>query len=246
MYLSRQLYEEALHVQFYLTLLDTYVPDPAERARGLRGGREHPVDPAQGASSACAGSTRSQELDAARDARAPPAVPAEPDLLRGVHRGAVLLRRVRLRLLPALARAAARPRRRHQLGVPRRERAHGVRVRGRRRPCAARSPSCSTRDRGARVARDDRRGRRVRDAVRARTCSAAASPGCRSRDMRAVPGVLRRPAAGDARHAAGYGAQNPFAFMDLQDVQEVTNFFERRVSAYQVGVIGDVVLDAAF
>jgi ribonucleoside-diphosphate reductase beta chain len=31
MYLSRQLYEEALHVQFYLTLLDTYVPDIAER-----------------------------------------------------------------------------------------------------------------------------------------------------------------------------------------------------------------------
>src|SRR5215216_1932847 len=31
MYLSRQLYEEALHVQFYLTLLDTYVPDPHER-----------------------------------------------------------------------------------------------------------------------------------------------------------------------------------------------------------------------
>src|SRR5207247_6666224 len=31
MYLSRQLYEEALHVQFYLTLLDTYVPDHAER-----------------------------------------------------------------------------------------------------------------------------------------------------------------------------------------------------------------------
>ena len=32
MYLSRQLYEEALHVQFYLTLLDSYVPDPKERA----------------------------------------------------------------------------------------------------------------------------------------------------------------------------------------------------------------------
>jgi len=30
MYLSRQLYEEALHVQFYLTLLDTYIPDHAE------------------------------------------------------------------------------------------------------------------------------------------------------------------------------------------------------------------------
>ena len=35
MYLSRQLYEEALHVQFYLTLLDTYVPDPEERFRAF-------------------------------------------------------------------------------------------------------------------------------------------------------------------------------------------------------------------
>ncbi|MDE0586149.1 MAG: ribonucleotide-diphosphate reductase subunit beta, partial [Planctomycetota bacterium] len=31
LYLSRQLYEEALHVQFYLTLLDTYIPEPEER-----------------------------------------------------------------------------------------------------------------------------------------------------------------------------------------------------------------------
>jgi len=43
-----------------------------------------------------------------------------------------------------------------------------------------------------------------------------------------------------------YGTKNPLAFMDLQDVQEVTNFFERRVSAYQVGVAGEVVFDAAF
>ena len=35
LYLSRQLYEEALHVQFYLTLLDTYIPDPEERARAF-------------------------------------------------------------------------------------------------------------------------------------------------------------------------------------------------------------------
>ena len=46
--------------------------------------------------------------------------------------------------------------------------------------------------------------------------------------------------------AKRYGAKNPFAFMDLQDVQEVTNFFERRVSAYQVGVTGDVAFDMAF
>jgi len=46
--------------------------------------------------------------------------------------------------------------------------------------------------------------------------------------------------------ARRYGVKNPLAFMDLQDVQEVTNFFERRVSAYQVGVVGEVVLDASF
>jgi ribonucleoside-diphosphate reductase beta chain len=32
LYLSRQLFEEAVHVQFYLTLLDTYLPNPGERA----------------------------------------------------------------------------------------------------------------------------------------------------------------------------------------------------------------------
>ena len=43
-----------------------------------------------------------------------------------------------------------------------------------------------------------------------------------------------------------YGSKNPFPFMDLQDVQELANFFERRVSAYQVGVTGEVAFDAAF
>ena len=33
--------------------------------------------------------------------------------------------------------------------------------------------------------------------------------------------------------------------MELQDVQEVTNFFERRVSVIKVGVEGDVVFDEA-
>jgi ribonucleoside-diphosphate reductase beta chain len=37
-----------------------------------------------------------------------------------------------------------------------------------------------------------------------------------------------------------YGSRNPFPFMELQDVQELTNFFERKVSAYQVSVEGEV------
>ncbi len=43
-----------------------------------------------------------------------------------------------------------------------------------------------------------------------------------------------------------YGSANPFAFMELQDVQELSNFFERRVSAYQVGVTGSVSFDDDF
>jgi ribonucleoside-diphosphate reductase beta chain len=43
-----------------------------------------------------------------------------------------------------------------------------------------------------------------------------------------------------------YRSANPFTFMDLQDVQELSNFFERRVSAYQVGVTGTVSFDDDF
>ena len=45
---------------------------------------------------------------------------------------------------------------------------------------------------------------------------------------------------------ARYGSANPLTFMDLQDVQELSNFFERRVSAYQMGVSGEVAFDADF
>lgn len=43
-----------------------------------------------------------------------------------------------------------------------------------------------------------------------------------------------------------YGSANPLAFMELQDVQELSNFFERRVSAYRVGITGSVAFDEEF
>ena len=43
-----------------------------------------------------------------------------------------------------------------------------------------------------------------------------------------------------------YRSKNPFGFMDLQDVQELANFFERRVSAYQVSVSGKVAFGEDF
>jgi ribonucleoside-diphosphate reductase beta chain len=45
---------------------------------------------------------------------------------------------------------------------------------------------------------------------------------------------------------ARFGARNPFDFMQLQDVSELSNFFERTVSAYQVGVTGTVNFDEEF
>lgn len=43
-----------------------------------------------------------------------------------------------------------------------------------------------------------------------------------------------------------YHAKNPFSFMELQDVQELTNFFERRATSYQMGIEGDVNLNEVF
>jgi ribonucleoside-diphosphate reductase beta chain len=45
---------------------------------------------------------------------------------------------------------------------------------------------------------------------------------------------------------AQFNRKNPFGFMELQDTQELTNFFERRVAAYQVGVTGNVSFDESF
>src|ERR1700759_2236420 len=42
LYLSRQLFEEAVHVQFYLTLLDNYVPDPEARGAAFAAGENIP------------------------------------------------------------------------------------------------------------------------------------------------------------------------------------------------------------
>ena len=43
-----------------------------------------------------------------------------------------------------------------------------------------------------------------------------------------------------------YHVRNPFSFMELQDVQELTNFFERRVASYQKGVTGEVSFSEEF
>lgn len=60
-----------------------------------------------------------------------------------------------------------------------------------------------------------------------------------------LPMACRRLAAGPTRNEAMDGSTNPLALMDLRP-RELSNFFERGVSAYQVGITGDVVFDQDF
>ena len=128
MYLSRQLFEEAQHVEFYLTLLDTYISDPQERKSAF--------DAVENIESIRKKARILFSLDRFHQRphrnphhRRPPQFSDEPDLLRLLHRGSVLFRGIRLRLFPAVARPAAGLGHRHQLGVPRRKRAHRFRLR---------------------------------------------------------------------------------------------------------------------
>ena len=145
--------------------------------RGVRGGRQHPVDQGQGRLLLPVDRLGLRPRRA-RDPGAPADVPAQPDLLRRGDRGAVLLRGVRLRLLPALARLAQRPGVRHQLGLPRRVDAHGLRLRRGRHGARGGAGPLRRRDGGAGPADADRR-RSTRRRSSPRTSSAAASPGCR-------------------------------------------------------------------
>jgi ribonucleoside-diphosphate reductase beta chain len=66
------------------------------------------------------------------------------------------------------------------------------------------------------------------------------------RDMRTYLEFVADRRLAALRMPIKYGSKNPFSFLDLQDVQEVTNFFERRVSSYSVGVEGSVAFNEAF
>ncbi len=106
---------------------------PGGARQGLRRGQQHPLDQAQGRLLLQVDRLGLRHAGA-QDRRGPPHVPAQPHLLRRVHRGPVLLRRLRLRVLAAQPGPARRARHRHQLGVPRRVLPHELRVqRGRHR-----------------------------------------------------------------------------------------------------------------
>jgi ribonucleoside-diphosphate reductase beta chain len=70
--------------------------------------------------------------------------------------------------------------------------------------------------------------------------------GLSAADMRSYLGYIADQRLAALEIAPVFHTRNPFGFMELQDVQELTNFFERRVAAYQKGVTGDVSFNEEF
>jgi ribonucleoside-diphosphate reductase beta chain len=71
-------------------------------------------------------------------------------------------------------------------------------------------------------------------------------PGLSLKDMRIYLEFVADQRLKNLGMEVRYGSKNPFDFMELQDVQELSNFFERKVSAYQVAVAGEVAFGEDF
>ncbi|MGD0529568.1 MAG: ribonucleotide-diphosphate reductase subunit beta [Polyangiaceae bacterium] len=243
MYLSRQLYEEALHVQFYLTLLDTYVPDPEERHRAFAAVESIPS--IQKKAAFCM-----RWLDAMQDtSRLETAADRKTFLLNLICFAACIeglfffgafayVYFLRSRgLLHGLAAGTS--------WVFRDESAHMAFafevVATVRREDPALFDEALERDVGAML--DDAIACEIQFAE---DLLGGGVVGLSVEDIRGYLEFCADQRLTTLGMARRYRAKNPLAFMDLQDVQEVTNFFERRVSAYQVGVTGEVTFDAAF
>lgn len=243
MYLSRQLYEEALHVQFYLTLLDTYLPDPKDREKAFAAVDNIPSIKRK-ADFCLKWMDSVQDLD---------------QLDTKEHRKLFLQNLIcfaacieGLFFFAAFAYV------------------YYLRSRGLLHGLASgtnwvfRDESCHMNFafevvRQARIEEPDLvdeefKQRIVEMMKEAVDCEVAFAEdllsggiaGMTSQDMRQYLEYIADQRLEALSIEPHFRSENPFTFMELQDVQELTNFFERRVSAYQVGVSGEVSLDESF
>ena len=243
MYLSRQLYEEALHVQFYLTLLDTYIPDIAERERAFAA--VHNIPSIKMKADFCFKWIDSiQALDE---------IKTEADrksfllnlicfscCIEGLFFFAAFAYVYFLRskgLFDGLATGTN--------WVFRDESMHMQ---------FALEVVNTIRDEQPHLFDDELKDdvvKMIREAVECETVFAhdilgQGVPGMSVKDMRTYLEYVADQRLQSLDLAPIYGSTNPFPFMDLQDVQELANFFERRVSAYQMAVTGEVAFDEDF
>ncbi len=243
LYLSRQLYEEALHVQFYLTLLDTYIPDMVEREKAFSAINNIPSiqKKAQYGFKWMDSINKLDQLNTLEDRRKfLMNLICFAGTIEGLFFFAAFAYVYFLRskgLLNGLATGTN--------WVFRDESAHidfAYKV--------------------IETAIDEEPGLfddRMKDMVvtmfkEAIDCEMTFAndildhgvAGLSARDMRTYLEYIADLRFEGLGIPHQFGVKNPFGFMELQDTQELTNFFERRVAAYQVGVTGAVNFDETF
>jgi ribonucleoside-diphosphate reductase beta chain len=243
LYLSRQLFEEAVHVQFYLTLLDTYLPDEAERAAAFAAVENIPSirHKAEFCFKWIDSIGHLDRLETRADRRAFLlnlicfAACIEGLFFYGAFAYVYFLRS--RGLLNGLASGTN--------WVFRDESMH----------MAFAFDVVDTVRREEPGLFDDELHEQVRAMLREAVDAEAqfaedllgqGVAGMSLTDMRAYLEHVADRRLAALGLAPEYGSRNPFAFMELQDVQELSNFFERRVSAYQVAVAGTVSFDEDF
>lgn len=243
LYLSRQLYEEALHVQFYLTLLDTYVGDLDERAMAFAA-IEH-IPSIKGKADFCFRWIDSihalEEIRTREQSRqfllnlicfsccieglfffgafAYVYFLRSKGLLHGLAAGTNWVFRDESAHIAFAFEVIAAVRREDPT-------LFDAALRGQVEAMMAEAVEC--------------------EASFANDVLGQGVAGLSTRDMRQYLEFVADQRLAALGMPPLFGSRNPFSFMDLQDVQELANFFERRVSAYQVGVSGEVSFSEVF
>jgi ribonucleoside-diphosphate reductase beta chain len=248
LYLSRQLFEEAVHVQFYLTLLDTYLPDPEDRAAAFAAVEEIPSIREKAAF--CfrwmanfdgRGAEKIDRLETREDRRR--------FLLNLICFAACI---EGLFFYGAFA---------YVYWFRSRGLLHGLATgtnwvfRDETMHMGFAFDVVDTVRKEEPELFDEALRQEVTDMLReavdaelqfARDLCGDGLPGMNTDSMRAYLECVADQRLARLGFPPLYGSQNPFSFMELQGVQELTNFFERRPSAYQVAVEGTVALDEEF
>lgn len=243
LYLSRQLFEEALHVQFYLTLLDTYIPHPEERAKAFAAVENIPS--IQQKAKFCFKWIDSinelQSLDTIEDRRKfLMNLICFATCIEGLFFFAAFAYVYFLRSKGLLAGLATGTN-----WVFRDESMHISFAMEVIETARKEQPELFNERMNEMIIQ------MIEDAIECEMAFAKdilehGIAGLSLRDMRQYLEFVADQRLESLHIPKRYNVKNPFGFMELQDMQELANFFERRVSAYQVGVSGQVAFDESF
>ncbi len=243
LYLSRQLYEEALHVQFYLTLLDSYIPNPEERSLAFSAIDNIPSikRKAQFCFKWMDSIHTLKTLKTVEDRRRfLMNMTCFASCIEGLFFFAAFAYVYFLRSKGLLAGLATGTN-----WVFRDESMHIAFANEVIRTARKEEPALMNEQMNEMIVQ------MMEDAIDcemefAQDILQLGIAGLSIKDMRQYLEFVADQRLEALNISPRYKVKNPFPFMELQDMQELANFFERRVSAYQTGVSGQVAFDEAF